>query len=402
MPADYTVNPVKITLMTDHDITVTEDSVRHLLEGVIDPELGADIVELGMVRSVEVSGPGRVAITIALTTAGCPLRAQIQRDIRARVGSLPGVVELDLSWAEMTPEEKATTMSRARWRAAQDAPATEIPPTTKVIAIASGKGGVGKSSVTVNLAASLASRGQTVGVLDADIWGFSVPRMLGMGGRLEGSDELKKIVPHERPVGDGLLKVVSMGFLVDDEESALMWRGLMLNRAVQHFLEDVSWGAMEYLLIDMPPGTGDVQMGLARMLPRTEMIVVTTPATSAQKVAVRVVNMARKSHLRVVGVIENMSSFTCDHGERYELFGSGGGEALAADAGVPLLGSIPLDPALASGSDSGRPVALAESPAGEVFASLAERIVEEAVPPVDMAGCSARILEAATAALDRA
>ncbi|HYF44655.1 MAG TPA: Mrp/NBP35 family ATP-binding protein, partial [Acidimicrobiales bacterium] len=305
-----------------------------------------------------------------------------------------------LDWTEMDAEEKARAMARARWNAKEAAPDTMIPPTTRVIAVASGKGGVGKSSVTVNLAAAMAAKGFRVGVLDADIWGFSVPRMLGMEGRLGGSTEDKKMVPNEIPIGEWTLEVVSMGFLVDKEESALMWRGLMLNRAVQHFLEDVRWGDLDYLLIDMPPGTGDVQMGLARMLPRTEIVIVTTPSRSAQKVAVRAADMARKSYLRIAGVIENMSAFVCDHGESYPLFGEGGGEDLAHEAGVPLLGSIPLEPAVALGGDEGRPIALGDGPAAEAFRLLATRIVEEAVPPVEMAGCSARVLEAAVAALD--
>ena len=387
----------------------SDEEVFALLRGVIDPELGSDIVDLGMAKAVEVSPAGVVTVTVALTTSGCPLRAQIQKDVRARIGSLPGVTKVKLNWTELTAEEKADTMSRARLNAAANAPDTEIPATTRVICVASGKGGVGKSSVTVNLAAALAARGLTVGVLDADIWGFSVPRMLGVEGRLGGevvtgdtADADRKIVPHTKQVGDGLLKVVSMGLLVDDEETALMWRGLMLNRAVQHFLEDVRWGAMDYLVIDMPPGTGDVQMGLARMLPRAELIVVTTPSTSAQKVAVRAVNMARRSHLRVAGVIENMSAFTCEHGTSDPLFGSGGGAALAAEAGVSLLASIPLEPSVAAGGDVGSPIALGEGPAAEAFRDLAELVVSEVVPPVAMAGCSARMLDAAVAALDAA
>ena len=385
------------------------DEVFALLRGVIDPELGSDIVDLGMAKSVDVSPSGVVTVTVALTTSGCPLRAQIQKDVRARIGSLPGVDKVKMNWTELTAEEKAETMSKARLNAAANAPDTEIPATTRVICVASGKGGVGKSSVTVNLAAALAARGLTVGVLDADIWGFSVPRMLGVDGRLGGEvtpgDEGaagRKIVPHTKTVGAGTLKVVSMGLLVDDEETALMWRGLMLNRAVQHFLEDVRWGEMDYLLIDMPPGTGDVQMGLARMLPRAEMIVVTTPSTSAQKVAVRAVNMARRSHLRVAGVVENMSAFTCEHGTSYPLFGSGGGETLAADAGVSLLAAIPLEPSVAAGGDAGQPIALGEGPAASAFRDLAELVVAEVVPPVEMAGCSARMLDAAVAALDAA
>jgi ATP-binding protein involved in chromosome partitioning len=272
--------------------------------------------------------------------------------------------------------------------------------TTRILMVASGKGGVGKSSVTVNLAAALATKGFTIGVMDADIWGFSVPRMLGVEGRLGGSPEVGKIQPIEVPVGDGLLKVVSMGFLVEDEESALMWRGLILNRAVQHFCEDVAWGQMDYLLIDMPPGTGDVQMGLAKMLPQAEMLVVTTPALAAQKVAVRVANMGRSNYLRIVGVVENMSTYVAPDGSRHELFGTGGGESLADQVGAPLLGSIPLDGAVAAGGDVGRPVALGEGPAADAYRVVVDRIVNEAAPPVDMAGCSARLLAAAEEALD--
>ena len=231
--------------------------------------------------------------------------------------------------------------------------------------MASGKGGVGKSSVTVNLAAALAARGHTVGVLDADIWGFSVPRMLGVNGRLGGSDG--KIHPNEvevpsvRPGGPpGTLKVVSMGFLVEDEGMALMWRGLVLAKAVEQFLTDVRWGDLDYLLVDMPPGTGDIQMALSRLLPRAELLVVTTPALAAQKVAVRVADMARRSYLKVAGVVENMSAFTCDHGESYPLFGSGGGQALADEVGAPLLAEIPLEPGVAAGGDTGSPLALAD------------------------------------------
>jgi ATP-binding protein involved in chromosome partitioning len=296
-------------------------------------------------------------------------------------------------------------MAKARWNVSQRAEDTSVPLGAKVILIASGKGGVGKSSVTVNLAAALAAQGLTVGVLDADIWGFSVPRMLGVEGRLSGAthEGKKQMVPIERRVGDGVIRVVSMGLLVDDEETALMWRGLMLNRGVQHFLQDVRWGDdLDYLLVDMPPGTGDVQMGVAKLLPRAEVIVVTTPARAAQKVAVRAVGMARKSFLRVAGVIENMSAFQCDHGESYALFGEGGGEELAHDAGVPLLGAVPLEPSVSAGGDTGIPVATGDGPAAEAFRALAAHIVDEAVPLAAMAGCSARMLDAAVAALDAA
>jgi ATP-binding protein involved in chromosome partitioning len=263
------------------------------------------------------------------------------------------------------------------------------------LAIASGKGGVGKSSVTVNLAAALAAAGKTVGVLDADIWGFSIPRMLGMPDRLEAQKvegrEKPMIIPNERKVGNGVLKVVSTGMLVEDEGTALMWRGLMLTKAVEQFLNDVQWGHLDYLVIDMPPGTGDVQMGLARMLPRTDLLIVTTPAVSAQKVAIRAADMARRSFLRVAGVIENMSSFECDHGESYPLFGVGGGQALADEVGVELLGQVPIEPTVAAGGDAGEPVVLAGiGKAAEVFTRIAARIIEDTPDNGDMAGCSAR------------
>jgi ATP-binding protein involved in chromosome partitioning len=374
-----------------------------VLRGVIDPELGSDIVELGMAKGARVEPDGEVVVTIALTTAGCPLRAQIQRDVRARVSSLAGVTHVTLEWTEMTQEEKSSAMAKARWNVAQRPDDTALAPTTKVVLVASGKGGVGKSSVTVNLAAALAATGLTVGVLDADIWGFSVPRMLGVAGRLAGEerDGKKLMLPHERAVGEGMLRVISMGFLVEDEEQALMWRGLMLNRGVTHFLQDVAWGDdLDYLLVDMPPGTGDVQMGVAKLLPRAEVLVVTTPALGAQKVASRAVSMARKSYLRVAGVVENMSAFTCDHGDHYPLFGEGGGAALALDAGVPLLGQVPLEPAVSTGGDEGQPVVLGEGPAADAFRSIADRILTDAIPPAEMAGCSARMLDAAVAALD--
>ena len=370
-----------------------------LMRGVVDPELGSNLVELGMARGAQVSDDGQVRIEIALTTAGCPLRAQIQKDVKARLESLPGVTKVRIVWAELTADEKAAAMSKARFNVSQRAPDTAIPPTTKVLMVASGKGGVGKSTVTTNLAAALAAQGFNVGVMDADIWGYSVPRMLGVDGDLRSLDG--KIVPLTRTVGEGRLDVVSMGFLVDREDSALMWRGLMLNRAVQHFCEDVRWSDdLDYLLIDMPPGTGDVQMGLARMLPRAEMIIVTTPATAAQKVAARVVDMGRKNYLRIVGVIENMSYLATGDGGHHAVFGSGGGEALAAEAGVPLLGRIPLEAAVADGFDTGEPAVLGDGPAAEAFKSAAQALSSEHVPPVEMAGCSARMLEAAAAALD--
>jgi ATP-binding protein involved in chromosome partitioning len=393
--------------------TVTEEEVLGLLRAVIDPELGADIVSLGMVPAVRVEPDGRVVVTVKLTIGGCPLRAQIKKDVESRVAVHPAVTDVHIEWGEMNSEERSEVMLKARWNAREHAPDTEIPQTCRVLAVASGKGGVGKSSVTVNLAAAVAAQGFTVGVLDADIWGFSVPRLLGIDEPLEaraveGSDK-PKIFPNEITVGSGLvsgtLKVVSTGFLVG-EDTALMWRGLMLTKAVEQFLRDVHWGDLDYLFIDMPPGTGDVQMGLARMLPRTDLLIVTTPALAAQKVAARAADMARRSFLRVSGVIENMSAFTCDHGESYALFGEGGGQELADQIGVPLLGQIPLEPAVAAGGDSGQPVSLQGSgPAAEMFRGIARRIIDDIAPPTNMAGCSARMLhlvEDALAAKDAA
>ena len=387
--------------MTDPLARPTPDDVMGLLRGVIDPELGSDIVTLGMAKGATVDDDGLVRITVALTTAGCPLRAQIQRDVRDRIGSLPGVTKVKIDWTELTAEEKATTMATARRNIAERAPVTAIPATTRVLMIASGKGGVGKSSVTVNLAAALAASGFRVGVIDADIWGFSVPRMLGVDGRLVAGESTGRIAPHTVPMGSGELRIVSMGFLVDDEETALMWRGLILQRAVRHFLEDVDWGHdLDYLLIDMPPGTGDVQMGLAKLLPRAEMVVVTTPSLSAQKVAVRAVNMGRQNYLRIVGVVENMSEFVTPSGEHFAIFGTGGGQRLATTVGAPLLARIPIENAVAEGGDTGHPIALGEGPAADAFRALAHLLATEVAPPVDLAGCSARLLDAVNAALD--
>ena len=383
----------------------THDEVMAALATVIDPELGADIVSLGMVPSVDITPAGLVTVGVKLTIRGCPLRAEIKREVEAKVSVHPGVSDVKISWGEMNADERTEVMTKARWNARQNAPDTEIPLSCKVLAIASGKGGVGKSSVTVNLAAALADAGHTVGVLDADIWGFSVPRLLGISDRMEarqveGSDK-PKIVPNERVVGNGVLKVVSTGFLVE-EDTALMWRGLMLTKAVEQFLRDVQWGDLDYLLIDMPPGTGDVQMGLARMLPSTSLIVVTTPALAAQKVAQRAADMARRSFLEVIGVIENMSAFTCDHGESYALFGEGGGQSLADEIGAPLLGKVPLEAAVAAGGDAGDPVSLAGTgAAADEFRRIAARILSEIAPPtppadVDLAGCTAHEFEAVT------
>ena len=373
---------------------VTSSAVTEAMRDVIDPELRADVVELGMYRGFSFDG-GVLTVEVALTTALCPLRARITTDVKERLGSFAGVERVEVKTVEMSLDHKRRLMDRARQKAAENPLGTQIRANTRIFAISSGKGGVGKSSVTVNLAAALASRGLTVGVLDADIAGFSIPRMLGVEGVLDArrSEENGKLLiqPVEKKVGTGTLKVVSMGFLSPEGES-VMWRGLMLNRAVQHFLEEVDWGDLDYMLVDMPPGTGDIQMGLARMLPRAEMIIVTTPALAAQKVAARAADMARKGFLQVAGVVENMSGFTCTHGETYQMFGSGGGERLAAEIGSKVLARIPIEPGVSAGGDVGQPVSLGEGPAAQAFATLAEAVLD-LKQATQMSACSVRILD---------
>ena len=372
---------------------VTPDSVRSTLRGVVDPELGDNIVDLGMVREISVNG-STVTLEIALTVASCPLRVQLRSDVERYVTAIEGVTAVDISMGVMSPEERSALMSRARLKAQDNAAPNAVSANTRVIAIASGKGGVGKSSVTANLSTALALRGLKVGVLDADIAGFSIPHLLGISDRLQADSS--QIVPSTVTVGAGELSVVSMGLIEgSNDEEAIMLRGLMLNRALQHFLEDVRWGELDYLVIDMPPGTSDVQMGLARMLPQSNLLVVTTPALAAQQVAARAVDMARRSHLRVAGIVENMAGFTCDHGETYSLFGKGGGERLAQSSNVPLLASIPLDAAVARAGDEGMPIvsSAADNAAALAYTALAETIVSEVVPPVEMSGCSTHLLE---------
>lgn len=391
--------------MTPEAQLPTEDDVREIMRGVVDPELHGDVVDLGMYRGADIAADGTVTVRIALTISSCPLRGEIKDEVASKVRGLPGVEDVVVDYTEMNSEERSELMQKVRWRAREDAPDTEVPINTRIIAVASGKGGVGKSSITVNLAVAMAQRGLTVGLLDADIWGFSVPRMVGVNERLGAGDD-GKIQPNELPVegtgdgGPGLLKVVSTGFLVDNEESALMWRGLMLSKALEQFLVDVRWGSMDYLLVDMPPGTGDVQMALGRLLPRTEVMVVTTPNLAAQRVAARVADMSRRSYLKVLGVVENMTAFECDHGDVYRLFGEGGGAALADDLGVPLLGQVPLEPALSAGADAGKPLVMTspETPAAVAIDSVAGQIVDDLLPPLDMAGCTVHLVEAAEAA----
>jgi ATP-binding protein involved in chromosome partitioning len=366
---------------------VTRDEVLKSLEGVRDPELGGNVVELGMISDVKIDG-SKVEIGLALTIAECPLRNQIENDTNRRVASLPGVEEVVVRTTAMTKKQRANLMSTARRQARETAEPTQVSPTTRVIAIGSGKGGVGKSSISANVAVSLAKEGFRVGLLDADIWGFSIPRMLGIDDRLEARESTKLIQPA---IAHGV-KVVSTGLIIETEETALMWRGLMLSKALEQFLQEVEWGELDYLIIDLPPGTGDVQMALSRMLPQAEMAVVTTPQLAAQKVAIRVADMARRSHMPIVGVIENMSGFDCECGQHHALFGEGGGARLAADLGVRLISQIPLDPHVVPGGDSGNPVVIAnpESAAARALTKTADELVQ-LIPPADMETCTGRI-----------
>lgn len=357
---------------------VNRDDVIRALEGVQDPELGGNIVELGMVSEVNIN-LGIVEIGLALTIAECPLRSQLEGDTRRKVEAMPGVDSVSVRTTAMTKRQRAELMSVVRKRVREHAEPTQVSPSTRVVAVASGKGGVGKSSVSVNLAAALAADGFRVGLVDADIWGFSVPRMLGAIGRLEANPETKLIEPV---VAHGI-KVVSTGLIIDSEETALMWRGLMLSKALEQFLKQVHWGDLDYLILDMPPGTGDVQMALTRILPQAEMLVVTTPQSAAQKVAIRVADMARRSYMPVIGVVENMAG---------DVFGSGGGAELANSIGVPLLGSIPLDRAVVAAGDSGQPVVVSdpESPVARAFVAIAAGLVEK-LPPAHAETCTGRI-----------
>jgi ATP-binding protein involved in chromosome partitioning len=358
--------------------TITRDQVMQTLEGVRDPELGGNVVELGMITDVDID-ESHVDIGLALTIAECPLRSQIEGDTRRRVEAMPGVETVNIRTTAMTKRQRAELMTVARRNARENAEPTQVGSTTRVIAVASGKGGVGKSSVSVNIAAGLAAGGFRVGLLDADIWGFSIPRMIGAKGKLEADAGTKLIEPVEAAG----VKVVSSGLIVESEETALMWRGLMLSKALEQFLKQVNWGELDYLILDMPPGTGDVQMALTRMLPQAEMVVVTTPQSAAQRVAIRVADMARRSHMPVVGVIENMSG---------DVFGQGGGRQLADELGVALLGSIPLDHAVVAGGDNGQPVVL-DPDSGAAAAALASTVenVMAVVPPADLETCTGRI-----------
>ncbi len=365
------------------------DQIRERLTLVLDPELGASIVELGMVGDIRIEN-ATAFVNVALTTSGCPLRSQIERDVKEAALCIDGIDKVEIVIGVMEQDQRAELMKRARKFAQDRAPQTSIPFQTPVLMIASGKGGVGKSSVTANLAVALAQLGHRVGVLDADIWGFSLTRLLGIQGEVTAKD--KKMIPLEKSIGKGKIKLLSMGLLAE-EDQALLWRGLIVQKAVAQFIEDAEWSDIDYMLIDTPPGTGDIAMTLARILPQMGQLVVTTPAIAAQRVALRAADFARKSNIRVLGVIENMSGLVCSCGERHNLFGEGGGSSLATELGVPLLCEISLDHEIASGGDIGEPAVLNEDADG-VFHVLAKRIETDIAPPIGMQGCSARMLDA--------
>jgi len=335
---------------------VTEAQVREALRSVLDPEIGRPIEDIGMLRGIGVDA-GTVNVDVLITIEGCPLKDRITKDVTAAVSPLDGVEQVTVSLSPMSQEQREALVQQLRGGAAtspHQPSKISFPASTAIVAIASGKGGVGKSSVTVNLACALAAEGHRVGVLDADVWGFSVPRMLGVHGKPVGFNDM--ILPLE---GHGV-KVISMGFFVP-EETPVIWRGPMLHKAIEQFLGDVYWGDLDFLLCDLPPGTGDVSISLASFIPGASMLVVTTPQEAARKVAERAGKMAERTNLRPLGVIENMSYYVCPHcGERDEIFGSGGGQEAAETLGVPLMAQVPLVPALRAGGDIGAPIVVTE------------------------------------------
>lgn len=340
-------------------MAVDEAQILKALEAVIDPELRRPVTELDMVRGVRVDD-GVVSLTIVLTIAGCPLRNSFEEQVDKALSAVPGVTGVALSFDVMTPDERQTLTTKLRGGAPERDNVIRLPSDCRVVAVASGKGGVGKSSLTANLAVVLAELGHRVGVLDADIYGHSIPHILGIRQKPVAVDEM--ILPPVK----GDLKLMSIGFFLDGNEP-VMWRGPMLHRALEQFLTDVHWGDIDMLVVDMPPGTGDISISLGQLLPRAEVVVVTTPQKLAQDVASRAASMARKTNMRVLGVIENMAG---------DVFGSGGGEALAADLGVPLLGSVPLDPLLREQGDLGEPIVAAhpEAASAQAIAEIARAI----------------------------
>jgi ATP-binding protein involved in chromosome partitioning len=347
----------------------SREQILQALRAVIDPELRKDIVELGMVRAIDARADGTVAVTVSLTTPGCPIRNHFQTAVVQAVAALEGVQRVDVDFDVLSDSEKGE-LQRKLGRGGL--PAGALAQVANVVCVGSGKGGVGKSTLTANLATALAADGKKVGVLDADVWGYSIPRMFGLGNQRPPVSPERKIVPLE---AHGV-KVMSIGFFVE-EDSAVVWRGPMLHKAIQQFLEDVAWGELEYLLLDLPPGTGDVSMTLAQLLPQAKFVIVTTPQPAAQTVAKRAADMAAKFDLELLGAIENMSGFTTPDGERFTIFGEGGGQLLADELDIPLLGKVPLSEPLREHADNGTPLATAEpdSPAAQAIRHAARGIV---------------------------
>ncbi|MDX6638627.1 MAG: ATP-binding protein involved in chromosome partitioning [Solirubrobacterales bacterium] len=347
----------------------TTEAITDALRAVIDPELRRSIVELGMVRSIEIGDAGEIDVVVSLTTPGCPIRNHFQQAVVERVSALEGVSRVGVSFDVLSDEEKRGLQEAlGRGKLPQGA----LAQVKNIVCVASGKGGVGKSTLTANLAAALAVDGQATGALDADVYGYSIPRMLGLSGRPQVNAE-RKILPLDGPAG---VKVISIGFFVE-ENAAVVWRGPMLHKAIQQFLEDVDWGELDYLLLDLPPGTGDVSMTLAQLLPQAKMLIVTTPQPAAQSVAARAAEMAAKVDLELLGVVENMSGFTTPDGQRFTIFGEGGGQLLADELDVPLLGKVPLSEELRLHADSGEPLVIADpdSPASQAIRQAARGIV---------------------------
>ena len=366
--------------MTHNDILL-----KHL-STIVDPELGVNIVELGMVKDITYKDSA-VYIQLALTIAECPMRNQIETEINRKLLLMENIDSVKIDVVAMNKKDRSAVMEKARKKARDNATETKIDPQTRVIAIGSGKGGVGKSTISTNIALGLEKQGYKTGLLDADIWGFSIPRLLGIQARLEAGED-KKIIPYKR----GNLEVVSTGLITEDEDTALMWRGLMLSKALEQFLNDVAWSKLDYLIIDLPPGTGDIQMALGRLLPQAELIVVTTPQVTAQKVATRVADMAKRSFIPLLGVIENMSYFETNTGKKYEIFGKGGGEKLAEQFAIPLLMKIPLSESTTTEADKGIPLIeqQADTPTKSSFHTLVNKITD-ALPPITDETCTGRI-----------
>src|SRR4051794_16622733 len=348
----------------------TRDQTLEALKAVIDPELRRDIVELDMVRSIDVHANGVIDVTVSLTTAGCPIRNTFQQSVTQAVTKLDGVVGVNVSFDVLTDTQKASLQRKlGRPGGLPDGALAQV---RNVICVGSGKGGVGKSSVTANLAAALAAEGKLVGVLDADVWGSSIPRMFGVGNDRPKVSAERKIIP---PVAHGI-KVMSIGFFLD-EDAAVVWRGPMLHKALTQFLEDVEWGELDYLLVDLPPGTGDVSMTIAQLLPQARFLIVTTPQATAQKVARRSAEMADKVDLEIAGIVENMSGFTTPDGQRFPIFGEGGGQALADELGVPLLGKVPITMPLREQADAGTPLVVEnpDDPAAQAIRQAARGVI---------------------------